>query len=182
MGKMIHTIRTVDDSTGEILHQQTNVIELQKMPKEPDYIKLYVEDIGKLHGVTPMAREVLLYVAASMGYDGVASLTRRRRASIALTVGAKSVQVVNNCLSECVKAGLLRLIERGEYEPNPALFGRGSWAEIRERRERFVASFVYGPEGRQALEARRLTPDEALHFAPDEWQQRMGNGCASNTH
>lgn len=174
MGKMVRTVRTVDESTGEILHQQTNVIELQKMPKEPDYIKLYVEDIGKLHGVTPMAREVLLYVAASMGYDGVASLTPRRRASIALTVGAKSVQVVNNCLAECVKAGLLRLIERGEYEPNPALFGRGSWAEIRERRARFVASFVYGPEGRQVLEARPLSPDEADRLALEKrGQQRM---------
>lgn len=163
MTKLVRTQRTVNEMTGEILAQHSNVIELKALPQEPAYIKLYVEDIGKLHGLKPLAREVLLYVAASMGYDGVASLTPRRKASIALTVGT-SRAVVDNCLSECVKSGLLRRVDRGEYEPNPELFGRGNWAEIRERRERFVASFVYGPEGRQVLESRRLSDDEILRM------------------
>lgn len=159
MAKLVRTQRTVDELTGEIISQSSNVIELKALPKEPDYIKLYVDDLGKLHGIRPVAREVLLYVAAASGYDGVASITARRKASIALTIGT-SVAVVSNALTDCIKAGLLRRVGHGEYEPNPSLFARGSWADIRERRERFVASFVYGPEGRQALEARRLSPDE----------------------
>lgn len=159
MTRLVRTETQVDSLTGEIKSQKSNVISIERMPAEPAYIKLYVDDIGKLHGLKPMTREVLLYVAASMGFDGVATLTSRRRAQIALTVGT-SLQVVKNCLLECVKAGLLRHVGRSEYEPNPALFGRGNWAEIRERRERFIASFVYGPEGRTPVEARKLSQDE----------------------
>lgn len=160
MSSIVRTLRTVDELTGEITHQTTNVFALNKMPPEPAYIKMYVDDIGKLHGLKPITREVLLYVAASMGYDGVASLTVRRRSAIALTVGT-STQVVNNSLSECVKAKLLRIVSRGEYELSPEIFARGSWAEIRERRQKFIASFIYGPEGRQIIESRPLSENEA---------------------
>lgn len=163
MGKVLRTFREVNDLTGEVLRQVSNVVELQKLPPEPAYIKLYIDDIGRLHGLKPITREVLLYLAANMGYDGVSSLTPRRRAMIALTIGT-TAQVVSNSLGECVRAGLARIVARGEYELSPALFARGAWADIRERRLRFVASFVYGPEGRQTLEARTLSPDEAERF------------------
>jgi hypothetical protein len=156
--EQVHEVR--DDLTGEITSRVSNVYEINKLPKEPDYIKLYVEDIGLLHGLTPAAREVLLYVAAASGYDGVASLTARRKASIALTIGV-TIGVVSNALTACIKANLLKRVGHGEYEPNPFVFARGEWAKIRERREKFVASFVYGPNGRQILEARKLHKDEA---------------------
>lgn len=157
--KIERTEQTIDGLTGEITKHTSTVVQLNKLPPEPEYIKLYVDDIGKLHGLSPAHREVLLYVAAASGYDGIATISARRKAAIALTIGG-SVKTVSNALTECVKAGLLRRVAHGEYEPNPFVFGRGSWAEIRERRERFVASFVYGPEGRQLLEARKLSPEE----------------------
>lgn len=160
MSKLVRTETRVDDTTGEITSRTSNVIELRTLPKEPDYIKLYVEDIGRLHGLKPQAREVLLYVAAASGYDGIATISARRKAQIALTVGT-TTNVVSNCLTDLVKSGILRRVAQGEYEPDPHLFGRGSWAEIRERRSAFVASFVYGPNGRQALESRPLSDDEA---------------------
>lgn len=151
--------QTTDHLSGEITKHTSTVVQLNKLPPEPEYIKLYVDDIGKLHGLSPTHREVLLYVAAASGYDGIATISARRKAAIALTIGG-SIKTVSNALTECVKTGLLRRVAHGEYEPNPFVFGRGSWAEIRERRERFVASFVYGPQGRQVLEARRLSPEE----------------------
>ena len=159
MSKLVHTQEVRNDLTGEVTSRQTNVIELQKLPAEPEYIKLYVDDVGRLHGLKPTTREVLLYVAAASGFDGIASITARRKARIALTIGTTTA-VVSNALTECVKAGLLRRVAHAEYEPNPFVFGRGSWAEIRERRERFVASFVYGPQGRRVLETRKLSLEE----------------------
>jgi hypothetical protein len=158
--RLERTEQTTDHLTGEVTKRTSTVVQLNKLPPEPEYIKLYVDDIGKLHGLSPTHREVLLYVAAASGYDGIATISTRRKAAIALTIGG-SVKTVSNALTECVKAGLLRRVAHGEYEPNPFIFGRGSWAEIRERRERFVASFVYGPQGRQVLETRRLSPEEA---------------------
>jgi hypothetical protein len=158
--KLQRTEQTIDHITGEITKHTSTVVQLNKLPPEPEYIKLYVDDIGKLHGLSPTHREVLLYVAAASGYDGIATISTRRKAAIALTIGG-SVKTVSNALTECVKTGLLRRVAHGEYEPNPFVFGRGSWAEIRERRERFVASFVYGPQGRQLLDTRKLSPEEA---------------------
>lgn len=160
MSRVERTETQVDGLSGEVLSRKTNVITLKALPQEPPYIKLYVDDIGKLYGLKPSTREVLLYVAAAAGYDGIATISARRKASIALTVKT-SVAVVSNALTECVKAGLLRRVAHGEYEPTPHLFGKGSWAEIRERREKFVVSYVYGEEGREVLETRRLNPDEA---------------------
>lgn len=174
MAKMIRTHEVRDDLTGEIKSRQSNVIELQKLPSEPEYIKLYIDDIGRLHGLKPMTREVLLYVAAASGFDGVATITARRKARIALTIGTTAA-VVSNALTECVKAGLLRRVAHGEYEPDPHLFGRGSWAEIRERRARFVASYVYGPEGRTAIEARLMTPEEERSFELGHLRTRVGD-------
>lgn len=158
--KLERSEQTIDHLTGEITKHTSTVVQLNKLPPEPEYIKLYVDDIGKLHGLSPTHREVLLYVAAASGYDGIATISARRKAAIALTIGG-SVKTVSNALTECLKAGLLRRVAHGEYEPNPYVFGRGSWAEIRERRQRFVASFVYGPEGRQVLDTRKLSPEEA---------------------
>lgn len=158
--RLERVVQTTDELTGEITSRTSNVVELKRLPPEPEYIKLYVEDIGKLHGLSPAHREVLLYVAAASGYDGIATISARRKAAIAMTIKG-TVKTVSNALTECVKAKLLRRVGHGEYEPNPFIFGRGSWAEIRERRQQFVASFVYGPEGRTVLESRKLTPDEA---------------------
>jgi hypothetical protein len=166
MAKIVRTETQVDEGSGEILSRTSNVIELKTLPKEPDYIKLYVEDIGRLHGLKPQTREVLLYVAAASGYDGIATISARRKAMIAHTIGT-TTNVVSNSLTECVKAGLLRRVAQGEYEPNPNIFARGSWAEIRERRASFVASFVYGPNGRQSLDSRPLTAEEADRLDPD---------------
>lgn len=164
MAKLERTEVRVDDLTGEITNRSSTVVNINRLPAEPEYIKLYVEDLGKLHGLAPAHRAVLLYVAAASGYDGIATISARRKASIALTIGG-SIKTVSNALTECIKAGLLRRVAHGEYEPNPHLFGKGSWAEIRERRARFVASYVYGPEGRMVLESRRLSPDEEGRLA-----------------
>lgn len=149
----------VDGESGEILARTVSTVEVKTLPREPDYIKMYIDDIGRLHGLKPQTREVLLYVAAASGYDGIATISARRKASIAQTIGT-TVHVVSNSLTECVRAGVLRRVAQGEYEPDPALFARGSWAEIRERRASFMAAVIYGPSGRQIIEARMLTPEE----------------------
>ncbi len=164
MSKLERKEVQVDDLSGEITRQTSTVVSISRLPAEPEYIKLYVEDLGKLHGLAPAHRAVLLYVAAASGYDGIATISARRRASIALTIGG-SIKTVSNALTECIKTGLLRRVAYSEYEPNPHLFAKGSWAEIRERRARFIASYVYGPEGRTVFDSRRLSADEESRVA-----------------
>lgn len=159
MGKFIESFRTVDQLTGEVLQERSNVFSIEKLPTEPEYIKLYVTEIGRLHGLKSGHRDILLYVASMVAYDGCVMLNVRRKAQIAATlrIAAKSI---DNALSEFVKAGLLIRLGRGDFELNPFLFGKGDWKSIRERREAFVARLRFSPNGVEALGIERETPPQ----------------------
>jgi hypothetical protein len=139
---------------------------------EPEYIKLYIQDLGRLKGLQPSHREILVYVAACVGYDGIITLTARRRGSIALTVGCNQ-RTVDNAISEYVKTGIIRRVGRGEYELNPFLFAKGDWNSIRQRREAFVSSVAYDPKlGRVPVETRTLTPEEKERIQAENQEQQ----------
>lgn len=146
MAKLIQTHRVVDLLTGEITQETATIHSIEKLPPEPEYIKLYVTEIGRLYGLQAGHRDILLYVASMVGYDGCVVLSARRKGQIALTlkIAPKSI---DNALSEFVKTGLLIRLGRGDFELNPCLFGKGDWKSIRERRESFIARLRFGLAG-----------------------------------
>lgn len=148
--KVISTLRVVDELEGTVLSETSNVLSIKKLPREPDYIKLYVDEIGGLHGLQAGHRDILLYVASLIGYDGTVLINARRKAQIAITLDI-APKSIDNALSELVKKGLLKRLGRGDFEPNPFIFGRGEWDKIRQRRESFVSRVRFGPEGVEAL-------------------------------
>jgi len=164
----IHTVIT-DRKTGEVVESRSNVYELRRLPDEPAFIKMYVNDLGALLGLQATHREILLFVAAGMNYYGVVSLSATTKARIALTVGCNE-KTVRNAITEYVKAGILRRIGRAEYELDPHLFAKGEWAEIRGRRERFRLEVSYSEHGR-TLRTRRVSADEARRT---EVEQQLG--------
>lgn len=165
--KLVRTQTEIDRQTGEVIRSTSNVTELRPLPKEPPYIKLYIEDLSRLLGLANS--EILLYIAASIGYDGIASLSTTRRARIALTCGVTE-KTVRNAITEYLRAGVLRRVGRAEYELDPHIFGRGDWADIRERRDRFRLEVDYSEQGR-TVRTRRLSQDEARRV---EVEQRLG--------
>lgn len=167
----IHTV--ADTATGEILSSRSNVYELKRLPDEPAFIKMYVQDLGALLGFQAMHRDILLFVAAGMNYYGVVALSAATKARIALTVGCNE-KTIRNAITEYLKAGILRRIGRAEYELDPHLFAKGEWSEIRGRRDRFRLEVDYSPEGR-TFRARRLSADEARRADVEQQlgQQRL---------
>jgi hypothetical protein len=160
MTKLEHRTTVRDHLTGEVVHDTATVHSIERLPREPDYIKLYVDEIGRLHGLQAGHREILLYVASMVGYDGCVVLNPRRKGQIAITLRI-SPRSIDNALSELVKAGLLRRLGKGDFELNPFLFARGDWRSIRERRESFVARLRFGPSGVEPLGIERDDPDTA---------------------
>lgn len=160
MVKVIESHRVTNSLTGEILSETSNVHSIERLPPEPEYIKLYVSEVGRLHGLKSGHRDILLYVASMCGYDGCVVLNPRRKGQIAITlkIAPKSI---DNALSEFVKTGLLSRLGRSDFELNPYLFGKGDWKSIRERRESFVARLRFGPNGVETLGIERETgPDQ----------------------
>ena len=66
--KLVRTHTELDRQTGEVIRSTSNVTELRPLPKEPPYIKLYIEDLSRILGLANS--EILLYIAAFIGYDG----------------------------------------------------------------------------------------------------------------
>jgi len=156
MSRIERIVERIDED-GEVQRSAT-ITHITKLPQEPDYIKLYVDDIGYLMGLQAGHRDVLLYVAASVGYDGFLTLTLARKSRIAATVGL-SVKTVNNAIFEFVKQGILRREGRSEYELNPAMFAKGEWAKIRERREAFSLRVSYSQLGRRIISTEKSSRD-----------------------
>lgn len=116
------------------------------LPTEPEYIKLYIEDIGRIFKLKQGHQKILMYVAACVDYDGIISLTAGRKERIGKKVN-QVVKSVDNALGEFVKAGLLHRIGRGDFELDPSIFARGEWRRIRERRMAFEMRTTYSENG-----------------------------------
>jgi hypothetical protein len=159
MQKLTSRKIVTDHLTGEIVSDRSNVFEITKLPQEPEYIKLYIAEIGRMHGLKAGHRDILMYVAANVGYDGYVVLNVRRKGQIAITLGI-SPRSIDNALSEFVKAGLLTRLGRSDFELNPFLFGKGEWKKIRERQESFVSRLYYGPDGVRSLGIERPQPSD----------------------
>lgn len=161
MAKIERVETVTDERTGEVLSSTSNVVQISRLPAEPPYIKLYIEDMARFYGITQSSyQSILLYVAACVAYDGVVSISARRKAQIALTTGI-SVKTINNAITVFVKEEILRRVGRAEYELNPHLFAKGEWSEVRRRREAFTFTTVYDPNaGRRIVSTQRLSDDE----------------------
>lgn len=152
----VERIRTVTDlMTGEVVSEEKNVVNIRPMEAEPAFIKMYVEDLGRLFRLQQGHQEILTYVAASVDYEGIVSLAIGRKARIAATIGC-TVKSVDNAIGECVKHGILKRIGRGEYELDPNLFAKGQWRDIRERRASFHTIITYSEHGREIVTSRNV--------------------------
>jgi hypothetical protein len=152
MGRVIETRRQiVDQLTGELLYDKTNVIDINKMPDEPAYIKLYIDDLSGLQELTAGETKILLYVAACSDYKGMVALPTGIKSRIAKSIGC-SDGAVSNAVNLFCKKRILRKEGGGLYELNPDYFARGQWRKIRERRQAFYTKITYTPDGQRIVE------------------------------
>ena len=151
MGTFERVETTVDTLSGEVLQEKKNIIAFNPVPPEPAYVKLYIDDLGKLLDLQGGHRDILLYVAANVAYDGLVSMTAMRKSRIAATLKC-SVRSIDNAITEFVRRKILLRVGRAEYELNPALFAKGNWRDIRERRLKFSAKISYSPELGRTIE------------------------------
>jgi hypothetical protein len=150
MSKIIERQQIIDNNTGELLYDKTNVIDINKMPDEPAYIKFYIDDLSGLQGLTAGETKILLYVAASADYKGMLALPTGIKSRIAKSIGC-SDGAVNNAVNLFCKKQILIKEGGGLYELNPDYFARGKWREIRERRKAFYTKITYTPDGQRVV-------------------------------
>ncbi len=139
---------TTQDLNGNVHHHEKTTV--SNKGNEPPYIKLFIDDIARIYRLP--SERALIELLSLLNYENQIILNAAIKKKIAQRVGYKTVAVLNNYLTSCVKSGVLRHVETGVYEPNPELFGRGSWNEIRERRlSEFWLMVNYDDEGNKTV-------------------------------
>lgn len=118
----------VDQTTGEIIEQTKAVV--YTVENEPAYVKMYLNDLSKLLDL-PKAHTDLLYILMTMmDYENIVTLSPRKRDRICQQLNITKQSLANN-LHKLAKVDAVRSVGRGEYQLNPELFAKGSWADIK---------------------------------------------------
>ena len=133
MRKGIEQTTTIDHQTGEIT--QSTVVRRYR-GDEPNYVKLYLQDIAYLHGLPASAKDIMgeLLQYVSYGTQEIV-LNKAIKDRIAANINT-SVKTVDNRLQELVKVGIIDRVAVGTYTLNPYLFGKGDWKTISELRNK----------------------------------------------
>lgn len=137
----------VDGETGEILSQKINTA--YTIPKEPDYIKLYIRDILYLQdmpeNLTPFLMSLVKRMTyASSDWGNCVVLNAAIRKVIQKECGYKARQTVYNNTRKLIQGGILKEIVKDVYQLNPYIFGRGEWKDIEKIRAEVSYSKIEG--------------------------------------
>ena len=150
------TERTIDRDTGQVITETvSNVV---RLPQEPPYIKMYLDDLCELISVPGAERQLLEMMLQKLDYEGFITLSSRYRKVICDRLKIKD-QTFRNRLSGLCKSEILKRKGTNEYEVNPRYFARGEWRQISERRDSFEMRITYGPKGREIVTT-RVTKDD----------------------
>ena len=142
----IHVRESTDFQTGEVKSKEENKI--ITLPREPPYVKLYIEDLGKILGLTQGCKNLVYCLLNSMGYDGVITIAKGTRERFAEQIGVQE-RVVKNQITKLCKTNVIKRIGTGEYEMNPNYFAKGDWIDIRKRQNDFEMKIKYTKNGRE---------------------------------
>jgi hypothetical protein len=117
--------------TGEILTESRT--EVGMFEKEPPFVKMYIEDIGKLNNLPNYVSNILYELLSNMGYNNVVPMYMPIKMMICEKIGI-SVNSLNKAIDELYKKGILLRKARGFYMMDPHIFGRGSWKDVKDIR------------------------------------------------
>jgi predicted transcriptional regulator len=140
----------INNETGEIKKQEEKKV--IRIPKEDEYIKIYIKTIGVLHNIPASADKILLEIIRYVNYDNRIIITKPVKEKIAERLGL-SYSRVHNYISTLSKKNILIREDRGMYILNPYIFGKGNWHDIYNLRKELRLDVVFKEGEIEILEA-----------------------------
>lgn len=147
------TRTTTDLLSGQATSETTDKV--VRMPQEPAFVKLYIDDLGRLLDMPPGPTNLMHALAMRMDYEGMITLNKAIKDRMAKQIGIKESSL-RNYLTALVKADVVRIVDRGLYELNPHYFAKGDWADIRKRRDNFKLQVTYNANGEREITGRAV--------------------------
>lgn len=124
----------IDTTTGELItHTQ---VKGRTLPKEPNYIKLYIDTMLSFQGIKDVSTDFIIAMSKCIiGYNNdsdtplVFKSDKLTKQTIAKELNYNSEASVNKQIKRLVDSGvLIKTSMRGVYYCNPWIIARGSWS------------------------------------------------------
>jgi len=130
--KITHSqTKQIINADGEIL--ETEIIRNFQVDKEPEYIKLYIQDIARIKDLPKGMDAILITFLKNMSYNNIVPVYMPIKKLIAREFGV-SISYINKAIDRFYKCGIFIRADRGLYIADPNLFGKGKWTDIKELR------------------------------------------------
>jgi len=129
---------------GEVI--QSTKQDVAMFEKEPPYVKVYLEDIGRLNGLNGAEQKLVNELVFNMGYNNIVPSYKPVKEMIAAKIGV-AYNTLETAIKELYKKGILIRKARGLYIMDPHLFGRGSWKDVQKIR----MVIDYNPDGTKTI-------------------------------
>lgn len=149
---------TVDHKTGEITEETTR--NEYKVPKEPDFIKLYIDDLSYILKLPN--NDVLTCLLMRMDYFGQVTLVKASVDEICKIANLKNSTYFYSLLKKYIDKDILIKKAKGIYLFNPYYFARGKWEDIQKIR----LSIDYTPEFGRKINIDYTKPNSEKTITP----------------
>lgn len=159
--KVIHVAETVDTnySTGEITSSEK--VTVFRLPKEPAYVKLYIDDIASVINLKNGPTGLLHVLVMRMDYEGYISLNPVIRDRIKKTLKIAE-QTLRNYLQDLKKSGFLLPLGTNCFKVNPNYFAKGDWHSVFKQRKEYAGlelKIRYNADGTKEFSSKVIEMD-----------------------
>ena len=152
----VRNVTQVETTTGEVISSTSQQVSL--FEKEPPYVKVYLEDIGRLNNLNASEQRVVNELVFNMGFNNVVPSYKPVKELIAQKLGMQ-YNTLDKAIKELHKKGILIRKARGLYIMDPHIFGRGSWKDVSKIR----MTIDYLPDGSKAINT-EISKALGIHF------------------
>ena len=140
----------INSETGEVIEQTKK--ESLPVGKEPNYYKVYINDLANLQGLNTTEKMVLELLSANMTFDNLIVLIKPIKEKLMKMTG-KSYECIEKAVKELAKKKILLREERSCYRVNPKYIAKGKWEDIKALR----LVIEYSEQGRE-ISIEKVTP------------------------
>lgn len=121
----------VDISTGEV-------------KEEPDFIKMYIEDICAIKGVTALQTKIFYFMLQNMNYSNEVSYGKTSKGRFLNDHNTTNASF-NNSVKGLLDVGLIGKLSRGEFIVNKKYAVKVPWHKV----ENIVWTTTYSKDGKK---------------------------------
>lgn len=132
--------KTQNNETGEV--KETSTTKVFKAEAEPNYIKLYLQDISYLKRLPKGSDSIIYELLKYINYEQEIIINSHIKKKIATALKLNE-KTINNSITNLVKNEILIRIDRGVYQINSFIFGKGSWKDIIKHRKSLKLEIFY---------------------------------------